>query len=499
MARITDNLSFWARATLLQRVVAVSLLLACVGGATVLVMWARKPDMALLYSGLAPQEAGKILEKVRDSGAAYEIKDGGSSIYVASDKVYALRLSLAGESLPGGDQAGYRILDDEKIGASPFTQRINHTRAIEGELAKTIDYIEGVASCRVHVVQPEGTLFTDKGKDSTATVMLRLKGGRTLTQANVAAIVHLVAGSVENLRPEKVVVVDGAGNLLSNAGESELARGAGTYLDYKSQVELYLSHKAEEMLANVLGPNRASVRVSAVIDTASLTSTTETYDPEKKVAIKEDTKTKTPVATTQPSGSAAKEDNTTTEYMLSRVSEQKTQLPGQVQSITVAAFVDLRGPVTKEGETPKEILPVKDAEEIIRNALGLKTTDTLKVVNVPFHQEAALVPEAPSGGVGSKEFWLDVARRSSLGILVLGALAALKMVQSPKKKALAASALPGGEGQLALTGASEGHLLPGGAEVSPDLLRTRITRALQENPEEVKRLFMSWVESEGGS
>lgn len=498
MARIIDNLSFWARATLLQRVVAVSLLLACVGGATVLVMWARKPDLALLYSGLAPQEAGKILEKVRDSGAAYEIKDGGSSIYVASDKVYSLRLSLASESLPGGDQAGYRILDDEKIGASPFTQRINHTRAIEGELAKTIDYIQGVASCRVHVVQPEGTLFADKGKDATATVMLRLKGGRSLTQANVAAIVHLVAGSVENLRPEKVVVVDGGGNLLSTTGDTELSRGAGTYLDYKSQVEQYMAHKAEEMLANVLGPNRASVRVSAVIDSASLTSTTETYDPEKKVATKEDTKSKSPTATSQPSGQ--KEDNTTTEYLVSKVSEQKTQLPGQVQSVTVAAFVDLRGPVAKEGETPKELLPLKDAEEIIRNALGLKTTDTIKVVNVPFHQEAALAAEVPTGGVGSKEFWLEVARRGSLGILVLGALAALKMVQSPKKKALAAAALAGsGEGQLALAGASEGNLLPGGAEVSPDLLRSRITRALQENPEEVKRLFMSWVENEGGA
>ena len=113
----------------------------------------------MLYSGLSAEEAAAIVENIRDEGVAYELKAGGTAVYVPEQKVYPMRLLLAGQGLPTGDQAGYRILDDEKIGASPFIQRVNYNRAIEGELSKTIQTLQGVASARVHVVRPEATLF----------------------------------------------------------------------------------------------------------------------------------------------------------------------------------------------------------------------------------------------------------------------------------------------------------------------------------------------------
>jgi flagellar M-ring protein FliF len=499
MAGILDNLSgLWQRAGIVQRVTLLSVVLACAGAGVLLVNWARRPSLALLYSGLSPQEASKIVEKLRDSDTPYELKEGGTAVYAPADKIYQLRLSLAGQNLPGGDQAGYHILDEEKLGASPFTQRLNHTRALEGELAKSIQLIEGVAAARVHLVRPEGTLFAAKGKEPSATVVLRLKGKAAPGSLNVAAIVHLVAGSVEGLSAEKVVVVDGQGNLLSGAMQNDLARGAGNYLDYKSQVERYLSHKAEEMLASVLGPNKATVKVNAEVDTNNSSEVTETYDPEKRVVAKEDVKTKSAGPTTTPAAgnaSSTKEETTTSDYLVSKTVQTKTQMPGQVKNLTVAAFVDLRGPAKEggPGQAAPEIMPIKDVEDVIRNAIGLKTTDTLKVVNVAFPATAAqAAPQEEPAGMLNKEFYLDIAQRGSLGLLVIGALVALKMFRSGKKSAAAPY---GGPGAGALEAGGSTHLLPAGGEVNPEHLRARISRALQENPEEVKQLFLNWVES----
>jgi len=259
---ITNLREVWQRTGLMQRLVLVMILIVSGGAVALLVGWARTPNLALLYSGLAPEEASRIVEKVRDGGTAYEIRGGGTSIYVPEEKVYALRLELAGQGLPAGDQRGYRILDDEKLGTSPFPQRLNYRRALEGEVAKSIQILEGITSARVHVVRPENSLFGGPEKSSSATVVLKLRPGWRLSPGNVAAIIHLVAGSVESLQPKDVVVVDSAGNLLSGAAQDALARGIGTFLDFKTQHEEYLARKVEDMLTAVLGPNKATVRVS---------------------------------------------------------------------------------------------------------------------------------------------------------------------------------------------------------------------------------------------
>jgi len=497
----------------------VGILAGCVGAAVLLVNWARKPNMALLYSGLDCGEAARIVEKVRDAGVDYELKDGGTTVYVDEEELYSLRLTMAAMGLPTGEGMGYSILDDESFGSSPFKQQINYKRAVEGELAKSIQLIDGIVSARVHIVKPEGAMLAKKAKGASATVMVRLKPGKRLAGSNVSAIVHLVAGGVEELLPKNVVVVDSNGTLLTTGEDNGLAKSAGTFLDYKTQVEEYLTRKAETLLAAALGPNRASVRVDATIDTSSVSMTTETYDPEKKVPTREETTSSSSTPVSGKSGESAagakKEETTSTDYLVGRTVQTKTDMPGSVKSLSVAVFVDLSaqtgGAGESEGGAEGAKVKADDVKNIVKAALGLNlaggegaagaeagaetgggTFDTLEVIEASFPQPAP--PEAlEEPGMFSLDNVLKLLRQASLGILVIGALLMLKMFGGKKKI--------DGEGSLALEGVGPGqeNLLPAPAtRADQEMLKARITRALQENPEEVKRLFLSWVEGEKG-
>ncbi len=500
MAAALDNFKeIWRRTSLVQRVLLLGIVLGFAGAGFFLVNWARQPDLAILYTSLDPEQAAKVADKIRDQGVPFELTNGGTTILAPAEKIYSLRLVMAGQGLPKNDQSGYRILDEEKLGASPFTQRVNYNRAIEGELAKSIQMLDGVVAARVHVAQPESSLFAGKDKQASATVVLALKSGTRLTPSNVAAIVHLVAGSVESLSPDKVVVVDSQGTLLSGEGGSnDLVKTAGTLLDYKGQIEEYLAKKAEDMLTAALGPGRATVRVDATVDTISSTTTTETYDPEKKVITKEETTSSSTPPTDPKAAAGGKEEKSTNEYMVSRTTEQKTEIPGQVKSLTVAAFVDLAPPKSDKADNAAPAAPaltIADVQTIIRNAIGpLATEQNIKVVNTPFyHPPPAMDQQAQEESQSKRQLYMDIASRGSLGLLVIGSLVALKLVRRPRKESTALAAL----GPAAASGQPQAALV-GAESMDPQVLRARITRALQENPEEVKRLFMNWVESDKG-
>lgn len=504
-------LEAWRRMGLVQRVMLISVLLACIGAGWLLVGWAREPHMALLYSRLDPEDAAEVVAQIQDADVAYELKDGGTSVYVPSEEVYALRLQLAGKGLPAGGRQGYRILDTEKIGTSPFTQRVNYIRALEGELAKTIALIDGVEHARIHIVRTESRLFHEAEGGTSATVAIRARPGRRLSQGNVAAIVHMVAGSVERLDPENVVVVDSQGTLLSSGTEGSFAGTGGTVLDYKSQVEQYLARKAEQMLTLVLGPGRATVKVNADVETSTVNTTAEKYSPDGQVAIKEEitSKTEVPGAKQGGTGSQNKEETTTMEYQVGRTVEQTINMPGKIVSLSVAAFVDLSAPAAAgEAEAPPASPPAppltaKDVEDVIRQVMGLAETDELKVVSCTFHRPAALDAEAAEAAfLSDPAFYLDVARHASLGILVIGALMALKMFGGSRGKGPAAVEAGQVEGALAGVGAGGvGNLLTAGAAqpAGAAQVNRRIAAALKDNPEEVKRLFRTWVQQQQGA
>lgn len=483
----------WQKISLVQRALLAAVLLATVAIGALLILWARTPDMRLLYQDLPPAEASKITEKISTKGIAYELRDGGTAVYVPKEQVYQLRLDLAKEGLPAGGQDGYKLFDDEKIGVSPFVQNINLKRALEEELAKSIQMIDGVAHARVHIVSPEQKLFASEQEQTTASVVLRLKPGFRLAGTNIAAITHLVSGSVKGLKSESVTVIDSEGHLLSGNADGAMASGAGTVHDYRERVEQDLARKAEDMLTTVLGPGRATVRVSAVVDMNSVSTITETYDPMGKVPIREET---TNNSTTEASaagqktaaGPTKKDETTTTEYQVGKTVKQQTILPGAIKSLSVAVFVDLAADANTpaSGGQPALLMQITDVELIIRNALGLKESDALKVVNAKFHRSAEAAAEQEPADWSR---YIALARHLSLGIMAICALIVLRIFSRARGKTLAPA-----QGQATSEAGPGGLLPPGELVAEPAIVRQQIAHALRQNPEQVRQMFRTWIQ-----
>ena len=492
----------WEKISLVQRALLVAIVLTFVIISGFLVYWARRPDMRMLYHELAPEEAAQITDKIGEQGVAYELRNGGTSIYVPKEKVYQLRLDMAKEGLPAGGQSGYKIFDNEKIGISPFVQNVNLKRALQEELAKSIQMIDGINHARIHIVSSEQTLFTSEAGKTTASVVLRIKPGYRLSALNIAAITHLVSGSVEGLTSGNVTVIDSQGRLLSSESDQTMAGGAGTVQDYRERVEQNLEDKVEEMLTTVLGPGRAKVRIHAVVDMNSVSTIIEKLDP-KGVAIKEEITTGSETGAGGESaggqvtpGSVTKDETILTDYEVGKTVTQEVTLPGEIKSLSVAAVVDLSPADVNEAQAGVQtatIMDPNDVEKLIENALGLDLAgaDSLKVVNVKFQRSTEpLLDEELSAGFDFEA----IARQASLGIMAVCALLVLRMFRGAKSKVkmeAGPAQLPGSEGT--------GGLLPGGAGVSePLVLRRQIASALQNDPERVKQLFTSWIEEKGG-
>lgn len=487
--------SVWQKVSLIQRALLVAVLVASAIMGALLIHWARRPDMRMLYQDLTPGEAAKITDKITEKGIVYLLRDGGTTIYVPQEHVYQLRLDLAKEGLPTGEQSGYKLFDDEKIGISPFVQNVNLSRALQDELAKSIQMIDGVAHARVHIVNPEQRLFASEQGQTSASVVLRLKPGYRLSGTNIAAITHMVSGSVKGLKSQDVTVIDSQGNLLSGQDDSKLATGAGTVHDYKERVEQGLVKKAEDMLTMVLGPGRATVRVSAVVDMNSISTVTETYDPSAKVATKEEITNNSETgggAGQQAGGGSMKKDETIlTEYQVGKTIKQHVVVPGEIRSLSVAVLVDLYASGTEEdpGGQPALIMEIAEVEQIVRTALGLKDTDSLKVANARFR------PPSESPMEDEPVAWshyLALARQLSLGIMAVCALLVFRIFSRARSKAVAAAV----EAQQLAEGGSvsAGLLTPGAPVGEPIMLRRQITHALRNNPEQVREMFLNWIE-----
>jgi flagellar M-ring protein FliF len=494
--------AIWEKISLVQRALLVAIVLTFVIVSGLLVHWARRPDLRMLYTDLVPEEASEIIEKIGEQGVAYELRNGGTSIYVPKEKVYQLRLDMAKEGLPAGGQSGYKIFDNEKIGVSPFVQSVNLKRALQDELAKSIQMIDGVNQARVHIVSSEQTLFTSEAGKTTASVVLRLRPGYRLSSLNIASITHLVSGSVEGLTSDNVTVIDSQGRLLSSESDQAMANGAGTVQDYRERVEQNLEDKVEEMLTTVLGPGRAKVRIHAVVDMNSVSTITEKLEP-KGVAVKEEitnnseTGADSPAAGGQTTAGSVKKDETIiTEYEVGKTKTQEVILPGEIKSLSVAAVVDLSPPDANEASSGGQVANVmdpNDVEKLIENALGLDLAggDSLKVVNARFHQPVeSLLDEELSAGLD----FVAIARQASLGIMAVCALLVLRMFRGAKRKVK----MEAGQEQLTGTESSAGLLTGGGGGAEPFVLRKQIASALENNPEHVRQLFTSWIEEKGG-
>lgn len=483
----------WDKVNPVQRVMLIAVVMTAAAGAALILYWARRPDMRMLYPSMAPEDAAKIVDKIAEKNIPYELRGAGTSIYVPQEHVYRLRLEMAKEGLLAGQQSGFKIFDNEKIGTSPFVQSVNLKRALQDELAQSIQMIDGVSHARVHIDNPEQGVFGQRNNRTRASVVIRLRPGYPLSSANIAAVTNLVAGSIAGLEPDKVTVVDTQGTLLSSQANQRITAAAGTYHDYKMQVESNLQKKVEDMLAAILGPRRSTVVVSAELDMKQQSTVTETPTAGVEKKIEEDSeKDDEPGALaadgkTSLPGRKSTTTRTTTDMETGRTILQESNVPGVITMLSVSAAVDLR-PV--DPNATGLVMPIEDVEQLIRTALGLKEgRDTIQVSNTPLYQ-------APQEEVVEGSDWttyLALARQASMGVMAVCALLVLKIFAGAKKKAGLAEA----EALPALGPGAEAGMLPAADEArapTSAALQRQVASALQNNPDQVRQLFANWIE-----
>ena len=417
-----------------QRMIVLVALAGSIAGLIAIALWTQQPDMQVLFTNLNPEDAGGIVDKLKETKVPYETTGGGNTVLVPSAQVHELRLQLATQGLPHGGGVGFEIFDRTSIGMSDFVQKLNYRRALQGELARTIAQMPEIERARVHLATPERRLFSnDENNRSRASVVLSLRNGQALAKTQVNGIVHLVSSSVEGLQVKDVTVVDGHGRLLSSAAGSDDAAGlTGSQLEYQRTVEKDIETRIQTMLERIVGVNKAVVRVSSILDFRKVETTEERYDPNSQVVRSEQrgqekanglngvsggvpgVQSNVPEGTVQEpaqtSSSNNQTKNETVNYEISRTVSRVVESSGSIKQLSVAVLVDgiyemaTPSEAGKAGsDTAKKYLArpeedMKRIEEIVKKAMGYSAErqDQVQVTNVQFD---IATEEPPAQGI----------------------------------------------------------------------------------------------------
>lgn len=237
-----------------QRIMFMGLFFVIVGMIGGLFYWSQQEDKMLLFGSLDSESAQEIVAELESRGINYSLEDGGSSIYVPSDRVHELRLALAPMGSGFTDVQGYELFDTNALGMTDFMQEVNKKRALEGELSRSINSLDQVDFSRIHIVMPERSPFDETATEASASVILNLKPNRNLSPEQIEGITALIAGSVEELDQNNITILDQAGNRLTDAidYESEFTMGT-TQMQLRQKTESYLTERGQSMLDRVLG------------------------------------------------------------------------------------------------------------------------------------------------------------------------------------------------------------------------------------------------------
>ncbi len=451
-----------------------------------LTMRLTEPPMALLFGELEPGDASRIVAKLETLNVPYELRAGGSQIYVPSDKALRLRMTMAGEGLPSGGSVGYEVFDKtDSLGATRTMQNINLLRALEGELSRTIASLTPVAAARVHLVLPKRELFTRDRQEPTASIVVTQETGSRLTRAQVVAIQNLVAAAVPGLKPSRVAIVDNFGNLLARGGaeDDNAAIALSAAQEYRAALEKHYKNTIERLLERTLGPNSVRAEVTAEVDFDRVTTTAEIFDPEGQVArstqtIEETTKNLEgdgakdvsvannlpDAAATQGGGVKSLADTNrveeTTNYEISKTVRNLVRESGTIKRLSVAVLVD--GVYTTDQNGNRVYAP-RSAEEmdklaaLVRSAIGYdeQRGDTVELVNMQFP-----APETPEAAAPAPMFNLgkgDYFKIAEIVVLFIVGLLVILMVLRPlATQAFRPAEATGGDGNPALPGPEGG-------------------------------------------
>ncbi|USR61671.1 flagellar M-ring protein FliF [Lelliottia amnigena] len=401
-----------------------------------MVLWAKSPDYRTLYSNVSDQDGGAIVTQLTQLNIPYRFADNGGAIEVPADKVHELRLRLAQQGLPKGGAVGFELLDQEKFGISQFSEQINYQRALEGELARTIETLGPVKTARVHLAMPKPSLFVREQKNPSASVTVTLEPGRALDEGQISAVTHLVSSAVAGLPTGNVTVVDQSGHLLTQSNTSSRDLN-DAQLKYANDVEGRIQRRIEAILGPIVGSGNIHAQVTAQINFDNKEQTEEQYSPNGDAAQavmrsrqlntteqiggqnpggvpgalsnqpapansapistppanqqngqqngQQNNQQQQTTSTAANAGPRNSSRNETTNYEVDRTIRHTKMNVGDVQRLSVAVVVNYK--TLPDGKPlPLTTDQMKQIEDLTREAMGFteKRGDSLNVVNSPF-------------------------------------------------------------------------------------------------------------------
>ncbi len=413
--------------------IGIAALIALIAGAW---MWGQTPDYRVLYSNLSDRDGGAIIDSLQQLNIPYKFAEGGGALMIPANQVHEARLKLAAQGLPKGGTVGFELMENQKFGITQFAEQVNYQRALEGELARSVQTISAVATARVHLAIPKPSVFIKEQQKPSASVVLTLHGGRLLDASQVTAIVHLISSSVPDMSAKNVTIVDQDGTLLSALQDGNGVGLDANQLKYVQQIEQNYIRRIESILIPLLGANNVHAQVTANIDFARTEQTAETYKPNQNPAdssVRSQQNSETlngsglnasgvpgalsnqpPVPATAPIVAAApgtidpasgvRIDNlhkeNTINYEVDRTISHTVLPVGMIKRLSVAVVVNNRKATDPKGKVSYK--PLTDAEKaqidnLIKDAVGFDQNrgDSLNVQNAAFNDDKEVVAEIP--------------------------------------------------------------------------------------------------------
>ena len=442
------------------RITTIGAAVATIGLVSAIIYYGSQPEYAALFSDLKPGDAQAIVEKLQASGVPYSLSNGGTTIQVPQERISELRLQMAGTGALSGGHVGFDLFDKTSFGATDFAQKINYRRAIEGELARTLEGMDEVEGARVHMTPKRESVFSDKEEGAKASVMLRVREGKELSSERTEAVASLVASSVEGLDSSNVSVMDTRGRLLSsgrgNLGSNDIFN---SQLDSKRKFETETAARIISLLAPIAGDGRIRADVSADVDFSKTEETEEKYNPQSQVIrSQQSSEEKRNSSATSPGapvvgvrsndpettqGNANRQNQTsgndqrvatTTNYEIDKTTRRKVGGGGEVKRMTVSVVVDHK--MVNEVSTARTAEELKKFEELVGAAVGFSEErgDSIVVQTMPF-DKTGLGMEAPAASFlqNNKEI---ISSATKYGLLALMTVLVLFFVIRPARKAL---------------------------------------------------------------
>ena len=392
-----------------RKLIIGGVLAVLVAGFVYIIGFADMVDYDYLFTNLEDSDAGEIVRILQQKKIPYKTEP--KALLIPREKVNEVRMELAAQGLPHSKGVGFELFDTQKLGTSEFVQQLNMNRALQGELSRTIAELDKVEAARVHLVVPKKTLFKEDEVSPSASVVLKMKGGKKLESGEIKAIVHLVSSAVAGLQPNQVNIIDSEGNLLSRASDKDEEQIYGnTPLEYKAKLERDMSRQVEEVVSHIVGVGKVVAKVTVELDMRREEQTEESFDPEAVVVRSEkrvkENRNNSEVqggvpgaqsntqagAQTGKEASNAERERDLINYEINKVVKHTVNNAGSIKRVSVAVLVDgTYATEEAEGKKTEKYVPrnadeMKKIKDVVRGAVGynVERGDFVEVSNVPF-------------------------------------------------------------------------------------------------------------------